>query len=67
MLDKKPKLKVDKKKKGINKELFEKTQPIRDVVSEAVFNENADAEELAYVQSELRRLSRVVKKARKAT
>ena len=56
---------VNKQKKGINAKLFTKTQPIRDAVSAIAFDEATTPEEMAYVQNELRRLSRLVKKARK--
>ena len=55
---------VNKKKKSLNVELFTKTQPIRDAVSAIAFDEATTPEEMTYVQNELRRLSRLVKKAR---
>jgi hypothetical protein len=55
---------VEKKKKGISSELYNQTQPIRNTVTEVVFADDVTPETLAYVQGELRRLSRVVKRAR---
>ena len=55
---------VDKKKKGVSQELYIQTQPIRNTVGAIVFEDDVTQETLAYVQGELRRLSRVVKKAR---
>jgi len=55
---------VEKKKKGVDANLYIQTQPIRNTVSEVVFADDVTPETLAYVQGELRRLSRVVKKAR---
>lgn len=55
---------VDKKKKGVPAALYIQTQPIRNTVEEVVFADDVTPETLAYVQGELRRLSRVVKRAR---
>lgn len=57
---------VNKKKKGVNVDLFTKTQPIRDAVSAIAFDDATTPEEMAYVQNELRRLSRLVKKTLKS-
>lgn len=54
---------VNKKKKGVNVDLFTKTQPIRDAVSAIAFDDATTMEEMSYLQNELRRLSRLVKKA----
>lgn len=59
-----PNIKVDKKKKSVSVDLYTKGEPIRSAVSEIVFADDVTEEELTYVQNELRRLSRVVKKAR---
>tara|TARA_B100000767_G_C19457142_1_gene406551 strand:+ start:113 stop:325 length:213 start_codon:yes stop_codon:yes gene_type:complete len=55
---------VDKIKKGVSSELINRAQPIRTTVEEMAFSEEASPESLAYIQGELRRLSRLVKRMR---
>lgn len=57
------KVTIEKKQKSLSTELYTKTQPLRDFVEVTLGNE-ATPEELAHVQSELRRLSRLVKAQR---
>ena len=58
-------IKVEKKQKSLTVAIYSKTQPIRDCVSNIVLDENSTPDELAHVQGELRRLSRLIKKTRK--
>jgi len=64
MSEKDKALKIDKKKKSLSTDVYTKTQPLRDCVSELVIHGDPTPEELAHVQGELRRLSRLVKKTR---
>jgi len=58
--------KVEKKKKSVAVDVYLKTQPIRDCVSDIVLKEDVSISELLHVQGELRRLSRLVKSRRLA-
>jgi hypothetical protein len=53
------------KKKVIAPEFLEMVQPLRDVVAQ--LTSNRSTEEMTFIQNELRRMSRTVKKAKVAT
>lgn len=52
---------IEKRQKSVAVETYGRTQPLRDCVSDIVFNESSTPDELTHVQGELRRLSRLVK------